>query len=224
VIFLFILPAHSGAPSILVLGDSLSAAYGVNVRNGWVTLLQEYLTRNDFPYHVVNASISGETTYGGLSRLPAALKRHRPALVIVELGANDALRGQSLDRMRSNLATIIEAAQEEGAKVLLLGMRIPPNYGPSYTKKFWSIYKELSETYQVPLVPFMLENVAGNPALTLEDGLHPRAEAQPIILDNIWPYLEPLLRKAVERAEGNSVSATDSSNRMPPHESSISFR
>ncbi|MDG4595979.1 MAG: arylesterase [Candidatus Contendobacter sp.] len=201
--FLILLPwlviwsglVHAEAPVILVLGDSLSAGYGIPAEQGWVNLLQRRLTERGFPHQVVNASISGDTTSGGLSRLPAALARHRPALVILELGANDGLRGQPPMAMAANLGRMIELSQQAGARVLLAEMRIPPNYGPLYAQKFQATFGELAQHHQVPLIPFLLNGVAGNPALIQDDGLHPRAEAQPRILDNVWPALEPLLAR-----------------------------
>ncbi len=197
ILWLAILPglaAGAGTPTILVLGDSLSAAYGIPAEQGWVDLLQRRLMENGLPHRVVNASISGDTTSGGLSRLPAALARERPALVVLELGANDGLRGQSLDVMADNLARMIELSQQAGARVALAEMRIPPNYGPAYTQKFQSIFGELAARYDVTLIPFLLDGVAGDRTLIQDDGLHPSAEAQPRILDNVWLVLEPLLQ------------------------------
>jgi acyl-CoA thioesterase-1 len=199
--FLILLPwlviwsglVRAEAPVILVLGDSLSAGYGIPAEQGWVNLLQRRLTERGFPHQVINASISGDTTSGGLSRLPAALERHRPTLVILELGANDGLRGQPPMAMATNLGRMIELSRQAGARVVLAEMRIPPNYGPLYTQKFQATFGELAQRHQIPLVPFLLDGVAGNPALIQDDGLHPRAEAQPRILDNVWPALEPLL-------------------------------
>lgn len=180
-------------PVVLVLGDSLSAAYGIPVDQGWVSLLQHRLAERGFPHRVVNASISGDTSSGGLNRLPAALTREHPALVILELGANDGLRGLPIPMMTANLARLIDLAQQAGAKVALAEMRIPPNYGPLYTQRFQAAFGELAQRYHLPLIPFLLDGVAGNPALIQDDGLHPRAEAQPRILDNVWPTLAPLL-------------------------------
>ena len=182
------------SPVILVLGDSLSAGYGIPVEKGWVSLLQRRLVERGFPYRVVNASISGDTTSGGLSRLPAALELHRPAIVVLELGANDGLRGQPPMAMSRNLSRMIERSQQAGARVLLAEMRIPPNYGPLYAQKFQATFGELAQHYAIPLIPFLLDGVAGNPALIQDDGLHPRAEAQPQILDNVWAVLEPALK------------------------------
>ena len=187
--------ARAEAPVILVLGDSLSAAYGISVEQGWVSLLQRRLIERGFSHRVVNASISGDTSDGGLSRLPAALDREHPAVVILELGANDGLRGQSIPMMTANLAQLIELAQQAGATVALAEMRIPPNYGPLYTQKFQAAFGALAKRYHLALIPFLLEGVAGDPALIQDDGLHPRAKAQPRILDNVWPTLEPLLQQ-----------------------------
>lgn len=185
---------QAGSPAILVLGDSLSAAYGIPADQGWVSLLQRRLAERGFPHRVVNSSISGDTTSGGLSRLPAALRRDQPTIVIVELGANDGLRGQPLMEMTANLARIIELSQQAGAQVMLAEMRIPPNYGPLYTQKFQAAFSELAKRYNALLIPFLLDGVAGNPALIQEDGLHPRASAQPRILDQVWSVLESALK------------------------------
>lgn len=187
-------PVHAEAPVILVFGDSLSAAYGIPAEQGWVSLLQRRLAERGYPHQVVNASISGDTTSGGLSRLPAALERHRPALIILELGANDGLRGQPPMVMNHNLAQMIELSQQAGAQALLAEMRIPPNYGPLYTQKFQATFGELAKRYDILLIPFMLDGVAGNPALIQDDGLHPRAEGQPRILENVWKVLESVLK------------------------------
>lgn len=193
-VVLFGSAAHAESPVILVLGDSLSAGYGIPVEKGWVNLLQRRLAERGFPYRVVNASISGDTTSGGLSRLPAALELHRPAIVVLELGANDGLRGQPPMAMSRNLSRMIERSQQAGARVLLAEMRIPPNYGPLYAQKFQATFGELAQHYAIPLIPFLLDGVAGHPALIQDDGLHPRAEAQPRILDNVWTVLEPALK------------------------------
>ena len=185
-------------PSILVVGDSLSAGYGIELRDGWVTLLQQRLTRQGYPHAVVNASISGDTTSGGRARLAAALKRHRPRIVILELGGNDGLRGLSLRETRANLEAMIKSAQTAGAQVLLVGIHLPSNYGPEYTGKFHAIYRDLARARNTALVPFLLEGVALTPGLMQPDGIHPRAAAQPRLLDNVWPYLEPLLKPETE--------------------------
>ena len=190
----FSLPARADVPVILVLGDSLSAGYGIPVERGWVNLLQLRLAERSFPHRVVNASISGDTTAGGLSRLPTALERDHPAIVILELGANDGLRGQPIMTLAANLSRLIEQAQQAGSRVLLAEMRIPPNYGPAYTQKFQATFGQLAKHYDIPLIPFLLDGVAGDQALIQDDGLHPRAEAQGRILDNVWAVLEPVLR------------------------------
>lgn len=181
------------APAILVLGDSLSAAYGLDKDQGWVSLLSKRLAREGYEYEVVNASVSGETTRGGLTRLPRELERHHPAIAIVELGANDGLRGLSLADMRSNLATIIEKLQAGGTRVVLVGMRLPPNYGSAYTEQFAEIYSKLARRYDVRLVPFLLDGVANHRQLFQLDGLHPVAVAQPTLLENVWRELKPML-------------------------------
>lgn len=197
---LFLAPdaGAASAPSILVVGDSLSAGYGIEMRNGWVTLLQQRLINQGYPHAVINASISGDTTAGGRARLPAALNRHRPQIVILELGGNDGLRGLSLRETRANLEAMIRAAQSAGAQVLLVGIHLPSNYGPEFTRKFHAIYSELARAHNTALVPFLLEGVALTPGLMQPDGIHPRADAQPRLLDNVWPYLEPLLKSETE--------------------------
>ena len=182
------------APVILVVGDSLSAGYGIDMRDAWPTLLQQRLRKQGYPHAVVNASISGDTSAGGRARLPDALKRERPELIILELGANDGLRGLALRDTQANLEAVIKAAHGSGARVLLVGIHLPPNYGPEYTKKFHAIYRDLARVHHLALVPFLLEGVALDPVLMQPDGLHPRAAAQPRILDNIWPKLLPLLK------------------------------
>ncbi|NTV12121.1 MAG: arylesterase [Zoogloea sp.] len=183
------------AATILVWGDSLSAGYGLRTEEAWPTLLIKRLKEFGYSHSVVNASISGETSAGGRSRLPLALKQHKPQVVILELGANDGLRGLPVASMRDNLEDMIRNARGAGAKVLLVGMRMPPNYGPAYTEKFQSTFAELAERYRLGLVPFMMDGFADKPGLFQADGLHPVAAAQPRILDNIWPQLAPLLRK-----------------------------
>ncbi len=186
-------PAHALGGVILVLGDSLSSAYGFDVDNGWVQLLQKRLAESQAGYRVVNASISGDTTNGGAARLPRALEKHRPDIVVVELGGNDGLRGLPLSVTRANLERIIVDSQKTGARVLLLGMRLPPNYGPAYTNAFHAIYKELADQHAVSRVPFLLDGVGGVDEMMQADGIHPRAEAQPLMLENVWPHLKPLL-------------------------------
>jgi acyl-CoA thioesterase I len=178
-----------------VLGDSLSAGYGLKPAQGWVALLEKRLQDQGYEYRVVNASISGETSGGGLQRLPRALEMHKPQVVIVELGANDGLRGLSVALTRDNIAKIVAGARQAGAQVLLVGMRLPPNYGPRYTNEFMSMYREIATTSHVALVPFLLQSVALKPGLMQADGLHPTAQAQPALLDTVWPELSPLLKK-----------------------------
>lgn len=200
-LFLFLLmPVASYAaiaptPTIMVLGDSLSAAYGIEQNAGWVHLLQQRLTERGYRYRVVNASISGETTRGGLARVAQALKNHNPAIAIVELGANDGLRGLLLGEMQTNLDAIITQSRHRNVQVLLAGMYLPPNYGSSYTRKFHQVYVDLAARHRVPLVPFLLEGVATDAALMQQDGLHPTAAAQMKVLDNIWKHLQGMLRK-----------------------------
>ncbi|MCR6653343.1 MAG: arylesterase [Cellvibrionaceae bacterium] len=181
-------------PRLLVLGDSLSAAYGIEVQQGWVSLLEQRMA-SKYPYKVINASVSGETTGGGLARLPALLEQHQPRLVIVELGGNDGLRGYPLNIMKQQLARIIENSRAAGAEVLLVGMQIPPNYGPRYTNQFRDTYTQLAAQYDLPLVEFLLADVALNPQLMQKDGIHPTAEAQEKMLDNVWLVLQSMLQK-----------------------------
>jgi len=180
--------------TILVFGDSLSAAYGIAAKRGWVALLGERLQRERLDYIVVNASISGETTAGGVSRLPRALAQHQPALVILELGGNDGLRGLPVPQMEKNLAAMIDMAKKAGAKVLLAGMRVPPNYGPEYTDDFAAAFRALAQRHRTAFVPFMLEGVAEDLRLFQPDRIHPTEAAQPILLENVWKVLRPLLR------------------------------
>lgn len=186
----------SASPTILVYGDSLSAAYRMPQAQGWVSLLQQRLKAQGFPHQVINASVSGETTSGGLSRLPITLRQHQPDLVLLELGANDGLRGLPLAEMRKNLEAMIKTSQDAGADVILIGIMIPPNYGPKYTQEFSQSFSKLAKNYDLPLVKFLLEGVAGKPELTLDDGLHPSASAQPKILENVWQVLKPELSKS----------------------------
>jgi len=183
------------APGILVWGDSLSAAYGLEPSQGWVSLLDQRLKARGYDYTVVNGSVSGETTAGGLTRLPDALGQHKPDIVVVELGANDGLRGTPIPVMQDNLGRMIALSRKAGAKVLLVGIMLPPNYGPRYTDGFVAVYKALARWYRVPLVPFLLDGVAQDPELMQSDGLHPVATAEMRVLDNVWPHLQPLLKK-----------------------------
>ncbi|MGH8285250.1 MAG: arylesterase [Steroidobacteraceae bacterium] len=197
-LFVIVVAAQATAApnrTILVLGDSLSAAYGLRADQGWVALLQKRLQAQGYGYRVVNASASGETTAGGLQRLPRALELHRPTIVILELGANDGLRGLPLAGTRRNLQQIVSLSKAADAQVMLLGMRMPPNYGPRYTAEFTRMYDEIARREKLPLVPFFLEEVALRTELMQADGLHPSAKAQPILLDTLWPTLTPLLRR-----------------------------
>jgi acyl-CoA thioesterase-1 len=182
-------------PVILVLGDSLSAGYGIPVEQGWVSRLQQRLDAEGYGYAVVNASVSGETTAGGLERLPRALAKHKPAVVIIELGGNDGLRGLPVAELRANLEALVEASRKAGAEALLAAIRMPPNYGPQYTGKFYAVYETLAREQKVPWVPFFLEGIALREDLFQDDGIHPDLDAQPILLDNVWPVLEPLLER-----------------------------
>lgn len=186
--------AYSAPKTVLVLGDSLSAEYGLNRGSGWVALLEQKLKQEKIDARIVNASISGETTSGGRSRLPALLSQHRPDVVVIELGANDGLRGQPVTAAEANLRSMIEQSQKSRARVLLVGMRMPPNYGRDYTERFFGMYKNLATQFKAPLVPFMLEGVADKPKLFQADRLHPNADAHPIILANIWPQIAPLVK------------------------------
>ena len=188
--------APAETPVILVFGDSISAGYGLtHVEQGWVALLQTRLKDQEYGYQVVNASVSGETTAGGLARLPRALTLHRPKLVILELGGNDGLRALPIAQMRANLEQMADLAAAAGAHVLLLGMRIPPNYGPDYTEQFRSCYGDVSRDKKLPLVPFLLNDIALSPNLMQADGIHPNELGQPKLLANVWPALQPLLHR-----------------------------
>ncbi len=189
--------APSSAPVILIFGDSLSAGYGIRVEQGWVSLLARKIEHEGYGLRLVNASVSGETSAGGLARLPRALSLHQPRIVVLELGANDGLRGLPLDTTRANLDRMLALLQQQHVAVLLIGLRMPPNYGERYTRGFMDMYQQLSTSHHVPLVPFLLENVALNSELMQADGLHPNEQGQPLLLDNVWPKLVPLLRAAV---------------------------
>lgn len=180
-------------PAIVVLGDSLSAAYGMDVDQSWVQRLRERLQRGGYPHQVVNASVSGDTTRGALARLDALLQAQHPAILIIELGGNDGLRGLSLEEIKQNLARMIEMSRQHGAQVLLVSMRLPPNYGAAYIQRFQSMYRELAAADGARTAPFILQGIAERPELMQADGIHPRAEAQAMMLENIWPSLVPLL-------------------------------
>ncbi|MBD9367404.1 arylesterase [Xanthomonas sp. XNM01] len=193
--WLLLVPALACAKGpVLVVGDSLSAAHNIPVQSGWVSLMEQRIRREiKPPPAVVNASISGETTSGALTRLPGLLQKHRPSVVVIELGGNDALRGLTPVQLRGNLEKMIVLSRDAGAKVLLLGIDVPPNYGPAYRERLRRSYSELSSQYGTGLVPFLLEGVALQPGLMQSDGLHPTAAAQPKVLETVWPALEPLL-------------------------------
>lgn len=184
-------------PSILIFGDSLSAAYGIGEDEGWVTLLAERLIQENSKLQVINGSVSGETTTGGRARLPSLLQRYAPTYVLIELGGNDGLRGLPLALMRENLTEMITLSKESGATVLIAGMQIPPNYGPRYTEPFYAQYAELAEEFDLYLIPFLIDGIPQQPALMQADGIHPKAEAQSMILDNVWP----VLREAMSATE-----------------------
>jgi acyl-CoA thioesterase I len=188
------LAAASQAATLLVYGDSLSAAYGLPQEQGWVSLLERRLHAEKPDYKVVNASISGETTLGGRNRIAAALKTHRPAVVILELGANDGLRGSSLEATRANLEAIVDASRRAGARVLLVGIRLPPNYGMPYSEKFQQVYADVAKSRKIPLVPFLFEGFGDNREYFKADGIHPGAGAQAVMLDTVWKELKPLLK------------------------------
>lgn len=183
-------------PAILVFGDSISAGYGIRVEHGWVQLLARKIEQEGYGFTVVNASVSGETTAGGLGRLGHALEVQQPRIVLLELGGNDGLRGLPLADTHSNLDKMIALARAHGAEVVLLGMRLPPNYGERYTSGFQSMYSDLAQVHHIALVPFLLEKTALNPALMQADGIHPNESGQPLLLDTVWPTLQPLLRGA----------------------------
>lgn len=189
----FATSAYSAAKTVLVLGDSLSAEYGIARDSGWVALLKNRLDAKKIDADIVNASISGETTSGGRARLPALLEQHSPDIVIIELGGNDGLRGLPIASAEANLRAMVETAKKANAQVLLVGMQIPPNYGRKYTEQFSSMYSKMARDLKVSLVPFLLEGVADRPKLFQADRIHPLAQAHPLILDNVWPRLKPLL-------------------------------
>lgn len=198
VLITLVLAGNASADSdytLMVYGDSLSAGYGLEESQDWVTLLSSKLTRENFDYAVINASVSGETTTGGLSRLPAMLDSYEPDLFILELGGNDGLRGIPLRNIRENLQAIIKLAQSSGAEVVLVGIQIPPNYGPRYTKPFFQQYADIATEMNLPLVPFLIDGIPQQPELMQDDGIHPKAEAQGMILDNVWPILQPILEE-----------------------------
>nr|WP_231702313.1 arylesterase [Halopseudomonas litoralis] len=185
----------ASAQNILLVGDSISAAFGLEIEQGWVRLLEQRLADENQPHEVVNASVSGDTTAGGLARLPALLEQVEPALVMIELGGNDGLRALPTGNMQQNLSAMVTLARNAGADVILLGMRIPPNYGPRYSDAFEKVFAEVADEHDVPLVPFFLKGVGGVQGLMQSDGVHPTAAAQPILLDNAWPSIKQWLRQ-----------------------------
>ena len=194
VVLLAIAPGLAAeSPTVLIFGDSLSAGYGIDVDKSWAALLQSRLSEQGYEHRVVNASISGETTEGGAERIGTALRKFEPQLVILELGGNDGLRGFPPARMRDNLETIISTSKASGAAVVLLGIRIPSNYGPRYTKAFEDVFRETAEALDIPWIEFFMDGVALNGALMQDDGIHPNAAAQPVLLDNAWPIIESAL-------------------------------
>jgi len=186
--------ADEDAPAILVLGDSLSAGYGLELSQAWPSLLEQRLSDNGHRYRVQNASITGETTQGAVTRLPGLLQRHRPAVVIIELGGNDGLRGFPLETTRANLAGLVELATASGATVVLAEILLPPNYGAAYTERFQALYGEVAEQHQALLVPYFMRGVALVEGMMQDDGVHPTAAGQPVLLDNVWAVLEPVLK------------------------------
>jgi len=193
---LFIPPVSAAAPpTVLVIGDSLSAGYGLSSGQGWVDLLQQKLATQGFPYRVVNASISGDTTAGGRSRIGAALQAHKPDVVIIELGGNDGLRGATLASVRANLEYMVQVAQGAGAQVLLLGMQLPPNYGPTYVRQFAALFSDVAKERNTGLVPFIMQGFGDKPELFQADRIHPTAQAQPLMVENVWPELKKLIAR-----------------------------
>lgn len=190
---LLLITQQAAAQTLLVVGDSISAGLGLDTSLGWVSLLDKRLREQGFDYKVVNASISGDTTAGGLARLPALLSEQKPAVVVIELGGNDGLRGMAPAQLQQNLASMVDQSRQAGAKVILLGMRLPPNYGQRYTDAFAKVFDAVASQQKVPLVPFFLEGVGGVQDLMQADGIHPAVAAQPKLLDNVWPTLKPLL-------------------------------
>ncbi len=192
---LFALPSYSAPKTLLVLGDSISAEYGLPRNTGWVSLLQQRLADEKQSINIVNASISGETTAGGLTRLPALLQQHKPSALIIELGGNDGLRGLSLAATQANLREMIKMAERSGARVLMLGMQVPPNYGPDYSKRFAAMYQGLARERSMKLVPFFFSGLEDTDKYFQPDRIHPNQRAQSVLLDNVWPALKPLLLK-----------------------------
>jgi len=187
-------PGSSPEKSILIFGDSLSAAYRMDENQGWVALLSDRIAHKQLPYQVINASVSGETTTGGLARLPAVLAANEPNIVVLELGGNDGLRGMPLNSIRDNLLQMIDLIESSGATAVLAGIQIPPNYGPRYTEPFTRLFEEIAVERELVFIPFLIDGIPQDPELMQDDGIHPRAEAQPLVLNNVWPFLEDLLQ------------------------------
>jgi acyl-CoA thioesterase-1 len=198
-------PSPATASVVLVFGDSLSAGFGLRIEQGWVSLLAQKIEHEGYGFRVVNASVSGETTAGGLARLPRALNVQHPRIVLLELGANDGLRGLPLAQTQANLERMITLLQSQHIALLLLGLRLPPNYGERYTSGFMAMYQDLAASHRIALLPFLLENVALKPEFMQADGLHPNAQGQPLLLDNVWPKLEPLLKAAAQAVRSRSA-------------------
>lgn len=192
-IALIFLSSIAQAQSILIVGDSISAGFGINPEEGWVALLEEKLQTENSPYSIINASISGDTTTNGLARLPSLLEKHQPEITIIELGGNDGLRATPPARISENLAKMIELSKAANSKVLLVGIQLPPNYGDAYLARFLAIYPELAKQHQVAVLPSIVEKVGGNAELMQSDGIHPNSEGQPFMLEAVWEQLEPLL-------------------------------
>lgn len=193
ILLVLALPRLAACGTILLVGDSLSASYGIPVEQGWVALLQQRLSAQCGECNIVNASISGDTTAGARARLPQAMSRHQPDIVILEVGGNDGLRGLSLAEMKANLAAMISTARQHNARVLLIGVQLPPNYGTAYTQQFHTLYEELAREQDVALLPSLVEGVGTRPELMQSDGIHPNVEAQPLIMARVWEHLLPLL-------------------------------
>ena len=187
--------AYAQTPAILIFGDSLSAGYGLARGAGWVDLLGKRLADQNYPHRLINASISGETSLGGKNRIAKVLAQNRPAIVVLELGANDGLRGYPIEQLRANLEAIVRSSKRHGARVLLIGMRVPPNYGARYARDFAQAFTVTAKQYNLPLVPFLMEGFAQSREMFQSDGVHPGAQAQPMMLDTVWTRLEPMLKK-----------------------------
>ena len=199
VVLLNSVSAHAESPTVLIFGDSLSAGYGIEVDQSWAVLLQQRLEQQGYEHTVVNASISGETTEGGATRIAAALQNFAPQLIILELGGNDGLRGFPAKRMQANLETIVERAKSSGSEVILLGIRIPTNYGPRYSAQFEAVFRDVSEKHSIQWIEFFMDGIALNDDLLQDDRIHPNAAAQPILLDNAWPIINAALEEQTEQ-------------------------